>query len=100
MYLKATRSIAMHSGWCLRGRLDDGLLAMQSDRLTQDSYNLLHTDQYCTKTSLKHILLKPNAFEILYEKSWALDESKNFYKGIRKFGKVLHYFDYFKCISK
>ena len=89
MYLKATRSISMHSGWCLRGRIDDGILAMQSDRLTQNSYDLLFFDNYCTKTSLRHILQKPNAFDIIYEKSWTQDEAKSFYKGIRKVGKVL-----------
>ena len=88
MYLKASRSVALHAGWCLRGKIEDGLMAMQSDLLTQHSYDLLHRSGYCTRTALKNIVDSPNAYDIIYEKTWCRDEIKNFHKGIKKFGKV------------
>eukprot|EP00800_Vazella_pourtalesii_P007245 TRINITY_DN1963_c0_g1_i1.p1 TRINITY_DN1963_c0_g1~~TRINITY_DN1963_c0_g1_i1.p1 ORF type:complete len:704 (-),score=45.97 TRINITY_DN1963_c0_g1_i1:204-2315(-) len=90
MYLKASRSVALHAGWCLRGKLEDGLMAMQSDLLTQHSYDLLHRSGYCTRAALKSIVDSPNAYDILYEKTWCRDEIKNFHKGIKKFGKQFH----------
>ena len=89
MYLKASRSVTLHAGWCLRGKMEDGLMAMQSDLLTQQSYDLLHRSGYCTRAALKSVVDLPNAYEIIYEKTWCRDEIKNFHKGIKKFGKVL-----------
>ena len=92
MYLKASRSVAMHAGWCIRGRIEDGLLAMQSDTLTQQSYDLLHNSEYCTRTALKSLVDFPNAYDMIYEKTWFRDEIKSFQKGIKKYGKVIYIF--------
>ena len=100
MYLKASRSVAMHAGWCIRGRIEDGLLAMQSDSLTQQSFDLLHKSDYCTRTALKQLVDFPNAYDMIYEKTWSRDEIKNFQKGIKKFGKVNVYFSFSSlCLS-